>query len=203
MPRIGVLMAMPTSDADAQAFVAAFARAENRLYRRAATSDRVPLGGRGEQNRLPATRAELVRAAGRRDLSPRHAPPAACGQGCDRDDPDRLRRCGDPVGSGFVASFARPGGNITGFSYHLSRRWLGKRLELLRELVPRVNRVAFLSIRQCCHRGRLTEDVKAAARARAWSRLLAACATRPRSIAAFARMRGEPNGGLIVMPRSF
>src|SRR5207244_3957949 len=49
----------------------------------------------------------------------------------------------DPVGSGFVESLARPGGNITGFSvfeYGISGKWL----ELLKELSPRLTRAAIL-----------------------------------------------------------
>jgi ABC-type uncharacterized transport system substrate-binding protein len=49
----------------------------------------------------------------------------------------------DPVGSGFVASLARPGGNITGLS-SLAPELSGKRLELLKEIVPRLSRVAVL-----------------------------------------------------------
>jgi len=49
----------------------------------------------------------------------------------------------DPVGTGFVASLARPGGNITGLS-SISLELSGKRLELLREVVPGLSRVAFL-----------------------------------------------------------
>jgi ABC-type uncharacterized transport system substrate-binding protein len=47
----------------------------------------------------------------------------------------------DPIGNGFVASLARPGGNITGLS-NLNRELGGKRLELLKEIVPRLSRVA-------------------------------------------------------------
>lgn len=47
----------------------------------------------------------------------------------------------DPVGSGVVASLARPGGNITGLS-NLAPEISGKRLELLKEIVPRLSRVA-------------------------------------------------------------
>jgi len=50
---------------------------------------------------------------------------------------------GDPVGSGFVASLARPGGNITGLSA-LAPELSGKRLELLKETVPKLSRVAVL-----------------------------------------------------------
>jgi putative tryptophan/tyrosine transport system substrate-binding protein len=49
----------------------------------------------------------------------------------------------DPVGSGFVASLARPGGNITGLS-SLSPELSGKQLELLKEIIPRLSRVAVL-----------------------------------------------------------
>jgi putative ABC transport system substrate-binding protein len=55
---------------------------------------------------------------------------------------------GDPVGDGLVESLARPGGNITGLST-LSQELGGKRLELLKEIVPRLSRVAvFYSIGQ-------------------------------------------------------
>lgn len=50
----------------------------------------------------------------------------------------------DPIASGLVASLARPGGNVTGFSVTAGDEVLGKDLELLREAVPRVSRVAFL-----------------------------------------------------------
>jgi len=49
----------------------------------------------------------------------------------------------EPVGSGFVASLARPGGNITGLST-LSPEVSGKQLELLKEVVPKFSRVAIL-----------------------------------------------------------
>jgi ABC-type uncharacterized transport system substrate-binding protein len=49
----------------------------------------------------------------------------------------------DPVGNGLVASLARPGGNITGLST-LSPELVGKRLELLKEIVPKLSRVAVL-----------------------------------------------------------
>ncbi|MSP40730.1 MAG: hypothetical protein EXR70_19765 [Deltaproteobacteria bacterium] len=49
----------------------------------------------------------------------------------------------DPVGSGFVASLARPGGNITGLST-FAPELSGKRLELLKEIIPKLSRVAVL-----------------------------------------------------------
>ena len=50
----------------------------------------------------------------------------------------------DPVASGVVTSLARPGGNITGLTI-LGPELSGKRLELLKEAVPKATRVAFLS----------------------------------------------------------
>jgi ABC-type uncharacterized transport system substrate-binding protein len=47
----------------------------------------------------------------------------------------------DPIGNGFIASLARPGGNITGLS-NANRELSGKRLELLKEVVPKLSRVA-------------------------------------------------------------
>src|SRR5262245_38954916 len=51
---------------------------------------------------------------------------------------------GDPVGTGIVASLARPGGNVTGFS-NLSPELSGKQLELLKEAFPKISHVAVLS----------------------------------------------------------
>jgi putative tryptophan/tyrosine transport system substrate-binding protein len=50
----------------------------------------------------------------------------------------------DPVGNGFVASLARPGGNITGLS-QLAPELSGKRLEILKEVIPKLSRVAVFS----------------------------------------------------------
>jgi putative ABC transport system substrate-binding protein len=49
----------------------------------------------------------------------------------------------DPVGSGFIASFARPGGNVTGFT-NLEPSMAGKWIEFLKDLVPGLARVSFL-----------------------------------------------------------
>jgi putative ABC transport system substrate-binding protein len=59
------------------------------------------------------------------------------------DIPIVLAAAGDPVGNGLVASLARPGGNVTGFSVQLTDT-AGKRIELLREIVPNLHRLAIL-----------------------------------------------------------
>jgi putative tryptophan/tyrosine transport system substrate-binding protein len=48
----------------------------------------------------------------------------------------------DPIGSGFVANFARPGGNVTGFIFTTEPTMAGKWVELLKEIAPRVARIA-------------------------------------------------------------
>jgi putative ABC transport system substrate-binding protein len=57
--------------------------------------------------------------------------------------PSVMVAASDPVGTGFVTSLARPGGNITGLS-NISSELTGKRLELLREVLPGLVRVAVL-----------------------------------------------------------
>ena len=64
-----------------------------------------------------------------------------CRQGSNLTIPIVMTQDPDPVGNGFVASLARPGGNITGLS-NLTPELSGKRLELLKEVVPKLSRVA-------------------------------------------------------------
>jgi putative tryptophan/tyrosine transport system substrate-binding protein len=72
---------------------------------------------------------------------------------------------GDPVGSGFVASLARPGGNVTGIT-RLTRELSGKRLELLKEVMPRIMRVGVLWVRpSALGTGNAFENYEAAAQA--------------------------------------
>ena len=70
----------------------------------------------------------------------------------------------DPIGSGLVASFARPGGNTTGLTLY-STELAGKRLELLKEVVPRLARVALLVQRDHPPTVTLVEETQVAAKA--------------------------------------
>ena len=69
--------------------------------------------------------------------------PTAAAQQATKTIPIVMAVSGDPVASGFVASLARPGGNITGLSI-ISPELSGKRLELLKEVVPGLSRVGVL-----------------------------------------------------------
>ena len=96
----------------------------------------------GKIDRLPALAAELVRL--RVDIVvTTGASPTRAAKESTNTIPIVMAQDIDPVGSGFVASLARPGGNITGLS-SLSVDISGKRLELLKETVPRLSRLAIL-----------------------------------------------------------
>src|SRR5215469_16698974 len=70
---------------------------------------------------------------------------------------------GDPIGSGLVANLARPGGNVTGISSQASDT-VGKRLELLRELVPGLHRFAVLANLASSYPALELDEVQAASR---------------------------------------
>src|ERR1041385_3494211 len=96
----------------------------------------------GKLDRLPAFVADVVRS--RVDVIVSSATPAIrIAQEQTTTIPIVMAGVTDPVGVGFVASLARPGGNITGLT-HLAPDLTGKRLELLKEVVPRLLRVAVL-----------------------------------------------------------
>jgi len=96
----------------------------------------------GKLDRLPALAAELVRR--KVDVivtSGGNATRAA--KDATRTIPIVMTNDSDPVGDGIITSLARPGGNITGLS-SLATDLNGKRLEILREVVPKLSRVAVL-----------------------------------------------------------
>ena len=96
----------------------------------------------GKLDRLPALAAELVRL--NVDLIVTVGPAVTRPvKETTNTIPIVMAFDSDPVGSGFIASLARPGGNITGLS-SLSPELTGKRLELLKETVPKLLRVAVL-----------------------------------------------------------
>ena len=93
-------------------------------------------------DRLPALAADLVRLKVDIVLTGGSSPTRAAKE-ATTTIPIVMAQDADPVGSGFVASLARPGGNITGLST-LAPELSGKRLEILKEVVPKLSRVAVL-----------------------------------------------------------
>ena len=94
----------------------------------------------GKLDRLPALASELVRL--KVDVIVTAGPIATRPvKQATSTIPIVMTNEGDPVGTGFVASLARPGGNITGLST-LAPEISGKRIELLKEILPHISRVA-------------------------------------------------------------
>ena len=139
--RIGVLMSTAADDALGQAYIAAFAQGLQQLGWEVGTNVRIDARwGAGDTERFRKYAVDLVASA----------PDVIVGtaasivgdlQQASRTVPIVFVTTIDPVGSGLVASLARPGGNATGFTaYEFSLS--AKLLELLKEIAPGVTRVA-------------------------------------------------------------
>ncbi len=151
----------------------------------------------GKFARLPELAAELVRL-GVDILVTEGTPAAHAAKNATSVIPIVIGNAGDPVGSGLVASLARPGGNITGLS-SLSSDVALKRLQLLKEMVPSASRVAVLSNPGNSTNLLQLKDLGAAAPALGVT-LLALDATKLEDIdSAFTTMRTKRPGALIVL----
>ena len=97
----------------------------------------------GRYDRLPDLAAELVRLKVDVIFAPGTAGIVAA-QNATRTIPIVFATAADPLGIGTIASLARPGGNVTGLSFSVGFEIVGKELALLKEVVPKVSRVAVL-----------------------------------------------------------
>ncbi len=98
----------------------------------------------GKLERLPELAADLVRL--KVDLiMASGAPGVLAAKNATTTIPVVMTNAGDPVGAGLVASLARPGGNVTGFS-SLASELITKRLEILKDATPKLTRVGLLMI---------------------------------------------------------
>ena len=143
MRRIGVLMNLAADDAEGQARIAAFVQALQRLGWSDGRNVRIDYRwAAGDAGRFHKYAEELLALLP--DVILASATPSVQAlQQATRTVPIVFAIVADPVGAGFVDSLARPGGNVTGFTpfeYGMSGKWL----ELIKELVPRVTRVAVL-----------------------------------------------------------
>jgi putative tryptophan/tyrosine transport system substrate-binding protein len=93
-------------------------------------------------DRFPALANELVRLKVDVFITP-GTPATLAAKNATKTIPIIFYGAGDPVGAGLVDSLARPGGNITGFT-PISAVLAGKRLELLKETIPKLSRMAVL-----------------------------------------------------------
>ena len=142
-------------------------------------------------NELVREKVEVIVANG--------GPAARSAKDATKTIPIVFATSGEPVESGFVDSIARPGGNMTGMSW-LSFELVGKRLELLKEAVPRVSRVAILSNPQ--HPGEQRELRETQSSARAMGMTLDYYQTRTSAEfdAAYDAISKQNVNGLLVFP---
>ena len=109
----------------------------------------------------------------------------------------------DPIGSGFVANLARPGGNVTGF-VTMVPTMASKWLELLKEITPRVARVAFLyNPATATYFEYWLSPFKAAAASFAVEAISAPVRDKSQLESIIGEQARAPNGGMVVMPDTF
>jgi putative tryptophan/tyrosine transport system substrate-binding protein len=201
--RINVLMAYAESDPEGQALVAAFREGLQNLGWTENRDIRI-------DTRWVAADVELMQRFAKEivELQPdlvltQNTPTTAAMLQQTRSIPIIFATASDPVGSGFVASFARPGGNVTGFidmEASLAGKWLG----LLKEIAPHVARVAFLFNPETAPFAEYyLNTFRAAAPSFAVEAIAAPVHDASSLEAVIAAQAREPSGGLIVMPETF
>jgi putative ABC transport system substrate-binding protein len=124
-------------------------------------------------------------------------PTALAARQASSEIPIVIAATGDLVALGLVASLSHPGGNVTGV-VTLAPQLSGKRLELLREAVPRMSRVGLLADAAVVDTGTEVQETRVAARTLGLSLEIAAVRGRDEIESAFATLVGADVGGLLV-----
>jgi len=156
----------------------------------------------GRFDRLPDLAAELVRLKVDIIVAVATQGVAAAKNATETIPIVMISGSADPVGLGFIASLARPGGNVTGLSYSVGPEILGKGLELLKEIVPKVRRVAILSNPASPVQPLFIREVKVAARSLGVQLQLLEARGPNEFDGAFAAMAKERVGALLVVADS-
>ena len=200
---IGALMMYAENDARGQSFVAAFREELRKLGRAEGQSLRIdyrwstsaPDAIERSVKELIALQPDLILSSS--------TPTTASLLRQTRTIPIIFANIVDPVGSGFVASLARPGGNVTGFlNFEFSMG--GKWVELLREIAPRVSNVAALfNPATAPYAETYLQHVRAAAQSLGIEAATVPVRDMTEVDAAIAAQAGKPNGGFIVVPDGF
>jgi putative ABC transport system substrate-binding protein len=197
MRRIGVLMSVAADDSEGQARIAAFLLGLRQFGWTDNNNVRIATrwsGGNADDTRkyaaeLVALAPEVIVASGGAVVGPLLQ--------VTRTIPVVFTQTPDPVGAGFVASLARPGGNATGFTqveYGMGAKWV----ELLKEISPGMTRAAVLrdpSVPEGIGHFAIIQSVAAPLRVEVSPVDIRAASEIERAVAEFAR---APNGGLLV-----
>ena len=204
MRLIGVLMAYAESDPEGQAWVAVFRGGLQKLGWAEGRNIRIETRWAPPENAGSRERFAKELVALQPELILSHTTPTTSALLREtRTIPIVFANVSDPIGSGFVATLSRPGGNVTGFTT-IEASLGGKWLELLKEIAPHVNRVAFLFNPETATYAEYYLNLfKAAGATFAVKATTAPVRDKSEVESAIATLAGEPNGGLIVMPDSF
>ena len=201
--RIGVLMAFAESNPTAQAWLAAFRDGLAKLGWTEGRNLRVDYRWATTDAKLIEQSAKDLVALAPDLILSSSSPTTAALQQQTRTIPIIFAIVTDPVGQGFVASLAKPGGNITGF-INLEASITGKYLELLKEIAPRVARVAiYFNPITAPYSDTYLQPFKAAAASFGVEPIVAPVRDMTDLEAVVAAFAREPNGGLIAMPDGF
>jgi putative ABC transport system substrate-binding protein len=202
--RIGVLMAFAESDPQAQARVAAFRAELQKLGWEEGRNIRIDIRWATTSDGASMQRFAAEVVALQPDLILSHnTPTTAALLRHTRTIPIVFATVSDPVGSGFVASIARPGGHVTGFT-NIEPSMAGKWLELLKQIAPRVTRVAFLfNPATAPYADRFLDPFKAAAASFGLEAIAAPVRDPSELEAALAVHARVPNSGLVALTDSF
>jgi putative tryptophan/tyrosine transport system substrate-binding protein len=203
MQRIGALMAYAQSDREGQAWVAAFREGLQKLGWTEGRNIAIDI-------RWPAADEELIQRFAKELVTLRpdliltqNTPTTAAILQQTSTIPVVFANVFDPVSSGLVASLPRPRGNATGF-LNLEGSIAGKWLELLKEVAPRVTRVAFLfNPATAPFAESFLNPFKAAAASFPVEAIPALVHDTSELESVFASQARAPNSGLMVMPDAF
>jgi len=151
----------------------------------------------GRYDRLPALAADLVGRKVDVIATSGGTSPALAAKTATLTIPIVFETGTDPVEKGLVASFARPGGNLTGFTI-LTAELMPKRLELLSEMVPQAKMIALLANPNNLAAERMMRDVQEAARAKGVQLQILKAGAENEFETAFAALVQSHAGGLLV-----
>jgi ABC-type uncharacterized transport system substrate-binding protein len=203
MRRLGVLIVLVESDTEGQAWLAAFREGLQKLGWRDGHNIRVDYRwATPDVQSIQRFAKELV--ALQHDLILSANTPTTTGLlQQTRTIPIIFVNVADPIGSGFVASLPQPGGNVTGF-ITMEPAMAGKWLELLKEIAPRIARVALLfNPAMATYFDIYLNPFKAAAASFTVEAIAAPVRDSSNIESVLAAHAREPNSGLIVMPDAF
>jgi ABC-type uncharacterized transport system substrate-binding protein len=200
--RIGVLMTQAESSREGQAWVAAFKEGLQKVGWAEGRNVRIDARWRADAELMQRFAREIIALQPDLILA-QNTPTALALMQQTRTIPIIFANVSDPVGTGLVASLPQPGGNVTGF-INIEGSMSGKWLELLKEIAPRVNRVAFLfNPATAPYFEYYLNPFKEAARSFAVEAIAAPVHDKSELESVITAQAHEPNSGLIVMPDGF